>query len=1383
MKLILLVHAAGEESRAEPVAEMLISAGYEVLYEGSVLVGESLTEEISKALEAGSPVVLCGTIAAAGTRWTHQIVNAARRSNSHVFTLQMDRSAHLELLSLDGHIAAYWNDEHKALNELLQALLKYYPLGPAIERNSYSDQLVRHYRNLALKTYDIIDLANLPVVDRNIATRELLLRSLYVALRIDIETAPESSNSRITPNAVKPEHGLVLSKDGQPKDAERWSVGKLLANSRKLVVLGDPGAGKSTLLRWIATAYCLRFNADPDWQQLPDIAELPDEDWLPILIQCRDLEKPQSAQSLEQILDRHLRKLGIAGIEAEKLNEQLLRRLSEGRALLLIDGLDEITQSATRVSFCRQIEQMHVAYSRAPIIATSRIVGYREMNFRIGRGFEHVNILDLTADDKDEFARRWCIVTEPVAKRENATRELIRDIHSTDRIERLTGNPMLLTTMALVKKKVGKLPSKRADLYREAVDVLLNWRSDVDEQLDPYEALPQLEYLAYAMCASGKQRLRSDEVIELLNDMRSEYPSIRDTRKHSPLQFLRLLERRTGILVEIGRIGHRGELVPVYEFRHLTFQEYLASLALVKGRFPGRNKGSSLAENVLPLATQISRLPTGKDNNNDDVAISEDWSEVLRLCVMSCDDDAVDDLLLAIAGIYNNEQLSINHRARVMLAVACLSDEPNVSQDVAVTLIDSFIGMLRETERTVGLVDGRTIGGSIAGRLLADIGRSCWGPELTRHLVMTWLSAPEHDSLLGACAAQAGGQLAPDDDQEMRTWLMQKIRQLSSPDRIERICAALSIMEVAFESRSKFRNLESAVIPAPPAELIKMLNKKGREAEAGAWALSWFVRDEDNKGAIWKLSAEQESDISARITNPQTTTLTAQFLTLSLTRDHSTDTMLAEVIARNLVRANKYHISPLVKCYARLFPTYVKPIIPMTTNPSPLVRAAGVRLLGQLKAIGAIERLLTLLSDKDGQVQKDVISVLGDLGDARAVEPLISVLVEPDSQLNEDAAMALGQLGDARAVEPLISALVRPDGLVSEAAAYALGELKDARGVEPLISALVRPDGQLNEDAATALGQLGDARAVEPLISALVRPDGQLNEDAAMALGQLGDARAVEPLISALVRPDGQLNEDAAMALGQLGDARAVEPLISALVRPDGLVSEAAAYALGELKDARAVEPLISALVRPDGLGSDTAAYTLGELKDARAVEPLISALVKPVGRVSDAAAYALGELKDARAVEPLISALVKPDGQVSEAAATALGRLGDARAVEHLIAVWEEKNLNAPSGVVAALATLGNGPALQSFKSLMESTSPAMRQAALWKLARCEQSDCDRILLSRDADGMSPGLDTEKEIGLKETERYARAANLSIEEVCGRYKQLQRKYPLKLSW
>lgn len=236
-------------------------------------------------------------------------------------------------------------------------------------------------------------------------------------------------------------------------------VGERLSQAKHLVVLGDPGAGKTTLTRWIATAYLLRLKHDEDWKELPDIKTLPEADWLPIILRCRDLDLDSLSGSLVDILKHTLRKVQLTEMESADLCTVMRARLENGKALLMLDGLDEITDPAARASFCQQLEQIVVAYPDAPIIATSRIVGYREMGYKLGRGFEHLTLADLTPEEKDDFARRWCALTEIPERREGATKELIHDIHSAERIERLTSNPMLLTTMALVKRRLVNCPT------------------------------------------------------------------------------------------------------------------------------------------------------------------------------------------------------------------------------------------------------------------------------------------------------------------------------------------------------------------------------------------------------------------------------------------------------------------------------------------------------------------------------------------------------------------------------------------------------------------------------------------------------------------------------------------------------------------------------------------------------------------------------------------------------------------------------------------------------------------------------------------------------------------------------------------------------------
>lgn len=544
-----------------------------------------------RVLAAGNPVVLCGTVRALGTSWAHRLVNSVRRHGGvRVFAVQMEEEAFVELLSPDGAIARWWEDPAKAVTDLIAALRVHYPLDAGSTPLPTGDA-ERRYVELALESCDIIDLANLPESDRHVSTRHLELRRLFVPLRVYGEPS-DGVQEPVT--AIRDDESSSNTLRGTLRPgstAPVVAVGECLARARRLVVLGDPGSGKSTLVRWIVTAYLLRLRTDPDWKDLPDVHTLPEEPWLPVLIRWRDLEPSATRGSLDEVLRHTLRKAELSRDEAEGLRSVIRSRLAAGHAILLIDGLDEIADPTLRASFCRQVEQIQVAFPRAPMIVTSRIVGYREMGIRLGRGFEHVTVADLSRADKDDFVRRWCTLTETPERRAGATADLIRDVHSSGRIEQLTGNPMLLTTLALVKRKVGKLPNRRADLYWEAIQVLLNWRAEVDEPLDVREALPQLEYLAYVMCERGVQRLRQDEVLDLLAQMRSEYPQIHGARAHTPEQFLASLERRTGILVEAGHIRHLGMSMPVFEFRHLTFQEYLAARALVDGRYPLCQRG------------------------------------------------------------------------------------------------------------------------------------------------------------------------------------------------------------------------------------------------------------------------------------------------------------------------------------------------------------------------------------------------------------------------------------------------------------------------------------------------------------------------------------------------------------------------------------------------------------------------------------------------------------------------------------------------------------------------------------------------------------------------------------------------------------------------
>ncbi len=506
------------------------------------------------------------------------------------------------------------------------------------------------------------------------------------------------------------------------------------------------------------------------------------------------------------------------------------------------ERLDELSNTGLRARFSQQIERLHIAFPKAPIIVTSRIVGYREMRYRIGRGFEHASVSEFSKKDKDEFARRWCDITELPERREPATKELIEALHSADRIERLTGNPMLLTTLALVKRKVGKLPSRRADLYWEATLVLLNWRSEVDEPIDYREAVPQLEYVAYEMIKRGVQRLREDEIIELMEKMREEYPNVRAVKNHEPTEFLRMLERRTGILSEAGKVRHKGRTVPVFEFRHLTFQEYLAALALVDGRFPGRDKSKTLAGHIAPLAGQI-------EDSGAEQVVKENWREVLRLCAACCGDDDVDDVLLAILTPMQGEDHDAAARPRAVLATLCLADEPNVSDDIANQILEAFARQVTKGD-----------GGGFQRTMIDNAVKELVGTEWKK-MLRTYLSKEfcKRKAILranpGGLVADIARFSAPQKEKKFHQYLVNQVKLLSSNDDLETINAAITIMAIAYEEKA-------FLIPGMVERLLEMLNKNGPSAHAGAWAFYWLAERK-----IWQPTQKEAAYLISFISN------------------------------------------------------------------------------------------------------------------------------------------------------------------------------------------------------------------------------------------------------------------------------------------------------------------------------------------------------------------------------------------------------------------------------------------------------------------------------------------------------------------------------------
>ena len=127
----------------------------------------------------------------------------------------------------------------------------------ASSRPQRQTDALRRYREVALRAWDIVDLSNLPEGDVQIATQKLLLRQLYMPLRLQVEVARGATDEATAFDRLETGREARRRREaGHPvgtKDDEwraRSSVGRAAwPPPDGSSCLGDPGGGKTTTLR------------------------------------------------------------------------------------------------------------------------------------------------------------------------------------------------------------------------------------------------------------------------------------------------------------------------------------------------------------------------------------------------------------------------------------------------------------------------------------------------------------------------------------------------------------------------------------------------------------------------------------------------------------------------------------------------------------------------------------------------------------------------------------------------------------------------------------------------------------------------------------------------------------------------------------------------------------------------------------------------------------------------------------------------------------------------------------------------------------------------------------------------------------------------------
>lgn len=434
-----------------------------------------------------------------------------------------------------------------------------------IANNTFSvtpSEMIQEYRRSVISQYGPVTHEGLPA-DATVA-QSFSLQDLYVPLKLDPWRETERGDTQSIPQADVP---------------IRVSLSQAMNESRQVSILGSPGSGKSTLLRRVAISYC-----DPS-DKFRHEAFLPNGDLLPILIRCREVAVAN--QDLLSCVGSLPRQFGRPEL-SDRFLHLAMETFRNGTALLLIDGLDEIPSSGDRTTFVKQVRNFLATYPRVRVLVTSREPGFRPVAGILADHCTAYKVRDLDAHDIRLLVQRWHQLVPRRTSTVPSPDQLATTILSNTRLRLLAVNPLLLTTLLLVERWVGNLPRKRSILYDKAIEVLLiTWNVEGHEPLNLDETLPQLAYVAYRMTESGEQRISRNDLVDMLHDARRDMPDVLGYSSIGARELIDRIELRSSLLMLAGHAVKDGRLQPQYEYKHLTFQEYLAALACVNGWTPG----------------------------------------------------------------------------------------------------------------------------------------------------------------------------------------------------------------------------------------------------------------------------------------------------------------------------------------------------------------------------------------------------------------------------------------------------------------------------------------------------------------------------------------------------------------------------------------------------------------------------------------------------------------------------------------------------------------------------------------------------------------------------------------------------------------------------
>jgi len=313
----------------------------------------------------------------------------------------------------------------------------------------------------------------------------------------------------------------------------------------KFILLGKPGSGKTTFLKYVA---------------LQALDGKLTEQLIPVFVGLKSF-----ADSGESLPDFIAKEFDIC--EFPEPLPYVQQILEAGRCILLLDGLDEVNKKDSH-GVIQEINELADTYRRNRFITSCRIAAYSH-SFQ---DFTDVELTDFTDEQIQNFVNNWF-------SESNEKAELFwSQLHDNEPIKELASIPLLLTLFCITFGRNMELPRNRAELYQDAVEVLLReWdsnrsikRDEIYQNLSPRRKVSMFSRIAAETFDKDQfflpHRILEGHIARFIENL----PEANEkTLEPDSKVILRAIEAQHGIFVQRAK--------GIYSFSHLTLQEYFTA--------------------------------------------------------------------------------------------------------------------------------------------------------------------------------------------------------------------------------------------------------------------------------------------------------------------------------------------------------------------------------------------------------------------------------------------------------------------------------------------------------------------------------------------------------------------------------------------------------------------------------------------------------------------------------------------------------------------------------------------------------------------------------------------------------------------------------------